>query len=1442
MLKGKFKESKRMVACGAILVLIAASFAGILLIAGPNGGSRVIDNDVRELDNENLANDELTAVSNPKPVGSFSTSRTGLDYSGGGVLDWKFQAGDEELSTPALADLNPPISGRGDLEVIVATAADSIYAVKASGQPFWANPFTDCVIDNARTALGQGLDFDPTPFFSSITPVDIAGSKAPELIVGEKDGILALNPDGTKHWSDKGLTTGYYFSTVGVTDLEGDFAGIDETGQYVGYRDDLELVLGSDDASNANGWLEAWKANGDEVFRISVHVPWEHGFMTNSIVCTEMDGWFTFEDGPPQDVKDNDPETLWQDFLTETHGFPGRIYKHTDGGTQADYFEYAKVDEGHWGGHETYATAAVGNFTKDNGNPAHELEALVGHSDGPGSWTSAHGTFLAYDQDGSILTTKFAPGGAPSAFYSSPAVCDAQNVDEKDLPEGIIKDYEVFVGCDNGRIYSLDVNTLTELWSYQTGGRIMSSPAIANIYSDDMMEVIIGSDDGNVYCFEADPMEFDIYGEAHPSDDGVEDAGGSTGEYDLLWMYETGGLGIGISSPVVADIDNDKMLEVLIGDIGGWLYCIDAGGTCVPGQKDWWKFHGDLNNTGFYNPGTTYGVDLAKGDRLTMDGWKPEILEKSVKPGESVQYNLTVTNVGTSRVASGKDSFFFNTSMIIYQGGKEVVHPITLEPDAKGWSYEITGDDIQIHNTFGLQYVILESMATTNVTLTVNGPWEGEISEFAQIMVEANSGQDEWARDSLTTTTNLEIFLDFALEWDVDPWMEDSSDPRYGQKYIEISPAATEKVKVLLRNKGNINDTYELELTGLIETWDATFTENNLVKFTVTLDADIFEEVAIWKGSDVEIDIYITLPADAQHGDISNIKVTATSQYSKETSFIDELKREDILIVNTKEVPDLELTCDDPQKYVDPGGNVTFEVDIHNNGNAEIEVAIEHSEISIAGWDVVHADDVSVYPQSKKKVSVEVTSPFEALAGDKLIVTMRGSIMSEGPVKASDTQALVAIVKNNPWIEASADPASKSVNPGEIAEYDITVSNKGNGEDFIEISPLILRIEWGDATFEYDEQEFFNSVQAPLAWRKNITIPIRFTIPIEELAGTFTTTINVTGRGNTVLLQLETEINHTYDLRVLGLDDENDIFTNALSRSVSPGWVISYLFEVTNKGNAPETIELELEGLEQEEGEWSGYFSDVANTRTYTTNIQDKDFTKVIDMLYKPDDIAYLNVGNTDVDSIRLLLGVEQKVYVKAKILAPTGLPEGELKVISVKGISEAPGQDDPSDNEVKITFNILFPDLVVEKVNHPKSMEDGEIVTISAYVKNIGDIEAKDVNVVLYVDGKEIKIIPVVTISKGTDDLFITFNWQAVGGEHDIKIEIDPENTVAEKNDQFRGVNNNVASKTIDIGSTDLLGKNIARTVCSILPIIIAAIIIAILIILWKKRGMFRS
>jgi hypothetical protein len=310
---------------------------------------------------------------------------------------------------------------------------------------------------------------------------------------------------------------------------------------------------------------------------------------------------------------------------------------------------------------------------------------------------------------------------------------------------------------------------------------------------------------------------------------------------------------------------------------------------------------------------------------------------------------------------------------------------------------------------------------------------------------------------------------------------------------------------------------------------------------------------------------------------------------------------------------------------------------------------------------------------------------------------------------------------------------------------------------------------------------------------------------------------------------------------VLGLDYDANELVNTIKTDISPGWVESFLVQVTNNGNAPETIELELEGVGLNNDDWTGYFSDVSNTLSYTTNIEAHDFVNVIDMLSRPADFAYQNIDENPSESIKVSLGVARSVYVKIKIHAPINLPEGDQKVVTIKGISEQPELEDPSDNKVELNLNIQYPDLTVSNIAYTKDMRDGKIVTISANIKNIGDIEARDVYIVLYIDDQEIKSLQISTITEGTENLLITFNWQATGGSHKVQIEVDPENTVVEKNDQFRGVNNNIGTKKIDVSSGGFFSQDFARTVCGILLILITIIIISIMLILWKKRGMFR-
>ena len=54
---------------------------------------------------------------------------------------------------------------------------------------------------------------------------------------------------------------------------------------------------------------------------------------------------------------------------------------------------------------------------------------------------------------------------------------------------------KVVVGSNDGRVYIVSLDKGEQLWSYEIGQPIASSPAVAD------GNVVIGSDDGSVYCF-----------------------------------------------------------------------------------------------------------------------------------------------------------------------------------------------------------------------------------------------------------------------------------------------------------------------------------------------------------------------------------------------------------------------------------------------------------------------------------------------------------------------------------------------------------------------------------------------------------------------------------------------------------------------------------------------------------------------------------------------------------------------------------------------------------------------------------------------------------------------------------------------------------------------------------------------------------------------------
>ncbi|MDP2897443.1 MAG: S8 family serine peptidase [bacterium] len=174
------------------------------------------------------------------------------------------------------------------------------------------------------------------------------------------------------------------------------------------------------------------------------------------------------------------------------------------------------------------------------------------------------------------LYRHFETGGA---IESSPAVADILT-DQQGYP-GL----EIVVGSNDGYIYCFSCTQGTTCWSYYTGGPVRSSPAIGDIDpSTEGFETVVGSDANKVLCLRADGT--------------------------LLWEFQTED-DVSHSSPALGDLNpSSPGLEVAIGTLNGTAYVLNGGDygslfwvfECDPGT--WGHEHRSTPN-GAYEPWET---------------------------------------------------------------------------------------------------------------------------------------------------------------------------------------------------------------------------------------------------------------------------------------------------------------------------------------------------------------------------------------------------------------------------------------------------------------------------------------------------------------------------------------------------------------------------------------------------------------------------------------------------------------------------------------------------------------------------------------------------------------------------------------------------------------------------------------------------------------------
>lgn len=247
-------------------------------------------------------------------------------------------------------------------------------------------------------------------------------------------------------------------------------------------------------------------------------------------------------------------------------------------------------------------------------------------------------------------TVQLAGIGAAGALGMSPGVAGAEEQPEIEPlwtydPDGgitrsspTIADGRLFVGGRDGRVYAVDIEDGSEMWTYQTDGLIVSTPHVT------AERVFVGSNDGNVYALDVEEgtvdWSFEVDTDADFGDvwssptvtDGVVYVGGrDTNIYaldaetgDLVWE-QTDPEDWVVSSPTVADN------TVYIGSGSFWnneqatLYALDADDGSIE-----WTFEGGdfIASSPTVVDGTVY-----VGDERTLDS-------------DTSETSVTTTSVG----------------------------------------------------------------------------------------------------------------------------------------------------------------------------------------------------------------------------------------------------------------------------------------------------------------------------------------------------------------------------------------------------------------------------------------------------------------------------------------------------------------------------------------------------------------------------------------------------------------------------------------------------------------------------------------------------------------------------------------------------------------------------------------------------------------------------
>lgn len=341
-------------------------------------------------------------------------------------------------------------------------------------------------------------------------------------------------------------------------------------------------------------------------------------------------------------------------------------------------------------------------------------------------------------------------------------------------------------------------------------------------------------------------------------------------------------------------------------------------------------------------------------------------------------------------------------------------------------------------------------------------------------------------------------------------------------------------------NKGNAVDTFNLavDTSSLPAGWDASLDQDKIsnlgVDDNITLTDVLVVKAPEDAAADVETQIIVTISSD--------YNASINSTYTSRTTVLQNYE------------PKLAIDGEDTQS-AKPEEQVNFTIDITNDGNGEDDISLSLVGGN-ASWGQLGDSAFTLAAGATSNTTLRVTPPkdTEAKNGYNLIVR---ATSEDGSTVTTRNIFINVLQVYEVSVQVSGD-SSKKGDPGDEITFEMTIKNKGNGEDTVSLSLEGEKASWASIV---DEVELTSG--------ETKTVNLTVNIDDDATVGDNDIVVNGTSEDNPLAYDTGTvkvSVNKQFKVDVV-----------VSSKSGDPGSTVQYDVRIQNEGTGVDTFTVNID-------------------------------------------------------------------------------------------------------------------------------------------------------------------------------------------------------------------------------------------------------------------------